>query len=104
MSKHESRELIVEMSKLKREIAAEKTEIDLLNSDWSLLTSPDRLEILAKRHGEALGLVPVEPVQLADPATLPPMKHELIKDDKGALRDAKTISDVITGSVEGQAE
>lgn len=44
-----------ELAVVEREIAREKTRINVLEGEWSYLNSPARLEALAKHH---LGLVP----------------------------------------------
>ncbi len=98
--KHDSEVALDRVAKLEKKIEAEEVEIDLLKSDWGLLTSPARLQKLVERYGEQLGLQPTTPAQLADTATLPPVKQEF---DPFADPDqpdyANTDSSVTTGSV-----
>ncbi len=49
---------------LETRIRLEREAIDLLKADWSLLTSPDRLQKLVERHQEELGLEPLSPRQI----------------------------------------
>lgn len=72
--KHDSQEALDRVAKLNKQIEAEENRVDLLKSDWSLLTSPSRLEKLVKHYGGQLGLQPIEPAQLADDDTLPGFK------------------------------
>ena len=73
--KHDSQEALDRIAVLEKQIEAEKNRVDLLKSDWSLLTSPARLEKLVKHYGVQLGLNPIEPAQLADDNTLPGFKR-----------------------------
>lgn len=79
--KHDSREVHARVVELEQQIKAQEIEIDLFRSDWSLLTSPSRLEKLAERYNAQLGLAPMEPSQLADENNLPPLKSELPRDE-----------------------
>jgi len=72
---HESREALERVRELERQIAAEKTEIDLLKSDWSLLTNPARLQELVERYSKELELQDVEASQITTPNQLPGMKQ-----------------------------
>lgn len=73
--KFDSQEALDRVAKLEQQIEAEKNRVDLLKSDWSLLTSPARLEKLVKHYGVELELGPIEPAQLANDNTLPPVKE-----------------------------
>lgn len=64
--KQESQEALERVAELEKQIAAEKTEIDLLKSDWSLLTNPARLQELFERYSQELDLAPIDAMQLAD--------------------------------------
>ena len=79
--KHDSQLALDRIRVLEKKIAAEKTEIDLLHSDWSLLTSPGRLQDLVKKYGDQLNLVPMEPEQLATQGELPHRKNLLRQHD-----------------------
>lgn len=51
-----------ELASIERDIAAEKTRIDVLEGEWSYLNNPERLEVLAKK------LLDVKPPSAKDPA------------------------------------
>lgn len=74
--KHDSQEALDRVAVLEKQIEAEKNRVDLLKSDWSLLTSPKRLEKLVKHYGAQLALRPIEPAQLADDNSLPALKKQ----------------------------
>ena len=98
--KHDSEVALDRVAELEKKIAAEEIEIDLLLSDWGLLTSPARLEKLVERYGEQLGLEPTMPAQLADPNNLPPIEEGF--DPENAEDDpefANTDQEIKTGSV-----
>ena len=71
--KNDSQLALERVSDLHRQLEAEKTEIDLLKSDWGLLTNPQRLEQLVKRYREELGLEGIQPSQLTGGDSLPPL-------------------------------
>lgn len=73
--KHDSREELARIATLNKQIEAEENRVGLLKSDWSLLTSPSRLEKLVKHYGGQLELKPIEPAQLADENSLPGFKR-----------------------------
>lgn len=75
--KNDSREAYLRIVELEQQIKAQEVEIDLFKSDWSLLTSPQRLEKLVERYGDQLGLAEVEASQMSDQDNLPPLKSEL---------------------------
>jgi hypothetical protein len=52
---------------LRLRIAEERETARLLNAEWSLLTRPDRIERLARKH---LKLEPLGPQQLVDEADI----------------------------------
>ena len=97
--KHDSQEALDRVAVLEKQIEAEKNRVDLLKSDWSLLTSPKRLETLVKHYGAQLGLKPIEPAQLADDNTLPGFKRPeiLIENDDDSF--AGVDGSVNTGSI-----
>lgn len=72
--KHDSQEALDRVAELEKQIAAERIEIDLLKSDWSLLTSPARLQDLAERYSSELDLMPLEAFQLSGPDELPALR------------------------------
>jgi len=98
--KHDSQEALDRIAVLEKQIEAEKNRVDLLKSDWSLLTSPARLEKLVKHYGVQLGLNPIEPAQLADDTTLPRIKApDIIFDDDNRDGFAAVDDETQTGSV-----
>ncbi|MEZ5870673.1 MAG: hypothetical protein R3D32_02280 [Nitratireductor sp.] len=80
--KHDSRIALERVAKLEHRLRLEQEAIDILNADWSLLTSPERLEKLAERYREQLDLVPTEPSaigrigEIPDRGTVPPVTGE----------------------------
>jgi cell division protein FtsL len=64
---HRVQRLEEELGSLHTGIAAEQQKIHVLRAEFSFLAEPERLRRLASAH---LGLVPVEPGQLATFATL----------------------------------
>lgn len=98
--KHDSQEAIDRVAVLEKQIEAEENRVDLLKSDWSLLTSPSRLEKLVRHYGAQLGLKPIEPAQLADDNSLPGFKKpEVILDTEDGDGFAEIDGTINTGSV-----
>ena len=64
---HQVQGLEEELGRLHRDVATEQQKMHVLQAEFSLLVEPERLRRLASAH---LGLVPVEPVQLGNFATL----------------------------------
>jgi cell division protein FtsL len=64
---HRVRGLEEELGSLRSSITAEQQKVHVLQAEFSFLAEPERLRRLAGAH---LGLVPVEPGQLASFATL----------------------------------
>jgi hypothetical protein len=56
-TKHASADL----AKLQRQVEIELNAIDVLNADWSVLTSPARIQNLVEVHNAQLGLHPLDP-------------------------------------------
>lgn len=100
--KNDSQVALDKVSDLQRQIEAERIEIDLLKSDWGLLTSPKRLEQLVERYGLELGLEPMSASQMADEKNLPPMR-EKFDPEKDDPEFAGTDQNLKTGSVEPKA-
>lgn len=72
--KHEAEVLSKKRAELKAEISAQERKILLLRADWALETSPKRLEILAKRYSEQLGLQPLQATQIVTTDELPALR------------------------------
>lgn len=99
MIKSESEKALARVADLEARIAAESEEIDLLRADWSLLTSPDRLEKLTERHRDDLKLVETDPARIMTfdelPMKLPEPAPRTL--DKALLGGAD--SGLITGGI-----
>ena len=61
---------------LERDIAIEKEAIDILNANWSLLTSPARVQLLSKHYSEELHLEVLQPEQIITLEEIPMRKIE----------------------------
>lgn len=106
--KHDSQEALDRVAQLNQQIKAEENRVDLLKSDWSLLTSPARLEKLVKHYGGQLGLNPIEPAQLADDNSLPGFRRPEVlindQDESFAGVDATTQTGSIGVPIQRGAE
>lgn len=99
--KHDTQVTTERIAEMERRIAAEKIEIDLLKSDWSLLTNPARLQTLVDRHQEELAIEPMAPEQLASPDELPGYRHETPATGSPLFNDyTEADTAVTTGSIE----
>lgn len=98
--KNDSQNAMDRVVELEEKIAEERAEIALLKADWSLFTSPDRLQILVDRFREELQLEPVVSSQIADGKSLPPYRRDLRR-PKSPLLDgfAEADRNVTTGTV-----
>ncbi len=98
--KNDSQTALDRVAELERQLEAERTEIDLLKSDWALLTNPARLQKLVERYGEQLGLELAQPVQSANEGQLPPLRQMTIPeaDQRNALREL-IDEGITTGSI-----
>ena len=74
-TKHRAELSAERIEELKRQTAAEQARIRLLEADWAIATSPDRLEELAERFSEQLGLEPMQSHQIVTPQELPPLRE-----------------------------
>ncbi|MCF6322136.1 MAG: hypothetical protein L3J32_10265 [Rhizobiaceae bacterium] len=88
------------IAKLEREIKIEKEAIDVLNANWSLLTSPSRIQNLVERYGDELELENLEPQQVTtiDQIPLKPIETQSERRAQNAEGNS-AISDFITGSI-----
>lgn len=68
MLKYEVQGLEDELTRLNREIRADRAAIHVLEAEWSYLNDPARLRDLATRH---LGMAPLAPDQVSTVAQLP---------------------------------
>lgn len=92
---HRVQGLEEELGSLRSGIVAEQEKIHVLQAEFSFLAEPERLRRLASTH---LGLVPVEPGQLASFATL----DEMLKRDGDAAAGATPSHSVRLAVKEGQ--
>ena len=103
--KHDSEVAMERVAKLERQIAAEREAIDLLRADWSLLTSPDRLQALSERHGDELQLTPIDPGRILSIDDIPFKPRSQQSPASGfagtALPRLDADLDSVTGSVGG---
>ena len=91
---------------LEKQIAEEREEIALLKADWSLFTSPDRLQRLVDRFGDELDLHPTQSSQIARFGELPPYRRDRLRKKSPLLdgfaeldRDTKTGAVPLTGGL-----
>ncbi|MEO0548045.1 MAG: hypothetical protein AAF035_14005 [Pseudomonadota bacterium] len=87
--KHEAEMLSKKRSSLKAQIAAQERKILLLQADWAIETAPGRLEVLAKRYADQLGLAPLESTQISTVEELPAMRQE--RDDSLDTANANSL-------------
>jgi hypothetical protein len=107
--KHDAEQAAARVETLETRLRLEREAIDILKADWSLLTSPDRLERLVERHKEELGLEPASPRQIVTIDKIPERPPELAPIDGEELpadgREASTADgpgdDTVTGSIAG---
>ena len=97
--KHDAEFSVARVEGLKERIRLENEAIDLLKADWSLLTSPQRLERLVERHKEELGLEPVVPKQLGSIADVPKRQENLPPIDGGHAAAEAPDTGTVTGSI-----
>ncbi len=102
--KNDSEEALSRVAELERQLEEERIEIDLLKSDWALLTSPTRLQALVERYSNELGLVAAEPTQIINGDELPPLRtdFEPSNDKRNALGNG-TDPTTQTGSISSGA-
>lgn len=95
--KYDSEVAREELARLERRLQIEREAIDILKADWSLLTSPDRLEKLVTRYQEELLLAPAQPEQVGSFSEIPVRMPAL---DAEYGRSAGTVDrTTTTGSV-----
>ena len=97
--KRDAGEQLAAVRKLEAQIRIEEETIDLLKADWSVLTQPARLQRLADRYHEQLGLEPATPHQFARIDSLPEKKLT-IEDITAADAAGTPVDATRTGAVE----
>ena len=84
--KYDAQKRIGEVHRIERQIVAEKNTINLLHAEWAMMIEPERMQALATRYHDQLGLQVTEArqiVKLQDiPERLPDQIENLIKDDE----------------------
>ena len=88
------------ISRLERDIRTEKEAIDILQANWSLLTSPSRIQTLTKRHGDELNLDILQSHQVIGIEQIP-LKPVEAPVDRSAMAEngENELSDIVTGSI-----
>ncbi|SNZ09086.1 cell division protein FtsL [Cohaesibacter gelatinilyticus] len=69
--KQQARETEGQIATLQHQIAVEKEALLLLKAEWSYLNRPERVQNLAKRFADQLGLKEVKAYQIGEDADLP---------------------------------
>ncbi len=100
--KNDSEHAFARVAALERQIEREREAIDLLKADWSLLTSPDRLERLVDRHSIELGLEQAQPKQFIRLHEIPVRLAPPQEPERHALDAPEPVLQVpaITGSIQ----
>jgi hypothetical protein len=76
--KHDAEQAVARVETLETRIRLEREAIEILKADWSLLTSPDRLEVLLTRYKEELGLENAQPRQIVPLDKVPEKQPEIL--------------------------
>ena len=97
--KHEAEVSAREVAKLRSEIAAQENKIVLLEADWAILTSPGRLEKVARDFGDELKLQRIQSSQIATFAELPPLRERPVVEDMQADGDNTIDHQTRTGGI-----
>lgn len=102
--KYDSELAVERVARLERRLQLEREAIDILKADWSLLTSPGRLEKLAERYRDELHLEAVKPEQVGSLDEIPDRSAIAgeSKDDFAAA--AAPDRSTVTGSVSRAGE
>jgi len=105
--KHDSEAAIERVAKLEKKIAAEREAVDILNADWSLLTDPKRLKLLAERYKDQLGLDELDPTTIGRISEIPVKPPQIYSDEQDSVADligAQSDDDLATGTVATEVE
>lgn len=98
--KHDSELALERVAELEQRIQSEREAIDILHADWSLLTSPDRLQGLVERHAQELELVPLKPERIVTVDDIPMRVGPSAAEEKQAFSKAlEADKSLVTGSV-----
>lgn len=91
-TKHDAENRYTEIRRLESQIRVQENAVDVLRADWSLLTQPSRLQRLAERYEEDLGLVTTEAKQFGRIDEVP-MREFGIEDILGGSGESFAESD-----------
>ena len=100
-TKHETEDTLRTIGSLERQIRLEEDTIDILEADWSLLTQPQRVQLLTEKYQDELTLQPFDPSQSSTIDEIPHKQFSPDTADEG-LAEAQSLigSDPVnTGSV-----
>lgn len=108
--KYDAQKRIGDVHRIERQIVAEENTINLLHAEWAMMIEPERMQTLATRYQEQLGLQVTEArqiVKLQDiPERLPDQIQNLIKDNELeennsllARNNSVGVDNIATGSV-----
>lgn len=108
--KYDAQKRIGDVHRIERQIIAEKNTINLLHAEWAMMIEPERMQVLATRYQDQLGLQVTEArqiVKLKDiPDRLPDQIQNIIKDNELeennsllARNGNTTVDNFSTGSV-----
>ena len=108
--KYDAQKRIGDVHRIERQIVAEKNTINLLHAEWAMMIEPERMQVLATRYQDQLGLQVTEArqiVKLKDiPDRLPDQIQNIIKDNELeennsllARNGNTTVDNFSTGSV-----
>ncbi|MEO1066600.1 MAG: hypothetical protein AAFW47_04400 [Pseudomonadota bacterium] len=70
-TKRRAEEAAADVRRLQQEIRVERETIEVLKTDWSVLTQPSRLQNLTERYSETLELKPLSVEQIVTIDELP---------------------------------
>ncbi len=108
--KYDAQKRIGDVHRIERQIIAEKNTINLLHAEWAMMIEPERMQVLATRYQDQLGLQVTEArqiVKLKDiPDRLPDQIQNIIKDNELEENNSllarsgnTTVDNFSTGSV-----
>ncbi|GAA5094731.1 cell division protein FtsL [Bartonella acomydis] len=69
--KYDVQRRMSEVRRLEHEIAAAKNTVSLLHAEWAVMIEPSRMQKLAKRYQEELGLEIIQPHQVVEFKDIP---------------------------------
>ncbi|WP_019218895.1 cell division protein FtsL [Bartonella florencae] len=78
--KYDVQRRMSEIRRLEYEIAAAKNTVSLLHAEWAVMIEPSRMQKLAKRYQEELGLETIQPHQVVEFKDIPVRVHDSIEE------------------------